>query len=198
MSDQNGRYRLEFACECVSVCSGYSDPWAGIAQKKLLPAGTKEEILKIVAQEPRTVAQIAKAMDLSQPSIHTHVREMIESELLRESSEMEKQYPSERYYEPNFPVVKADEVAEFEAICREASELVAGLFEKNSKRLEKAFDKTSLAERGWTFEDLGQFLFARIQRGARHLLEERGVFPSRQKHKNGVDWVFWAEEKNGK
>jgi hypothetical protein len=27
-------------------------------------------------------------------------------------------------------------------------------------------------------------------------LEERGVLPPREKHKNGAEWLFWAEEAN--
>jgi len=33
-----------------------------------------------------------------------------------------------------------------------------------------------------------------MQRHARLLLEERGLLEARQKHKNGADWIFWAQE----
>jgi DNA-binding transcriptional ArsR family regulator len=162
MSDPNEYRGLRFACECVSAQNGYSDPWASISQKKLLPDGTKESIINSVAKEPKTIAQLAKELDLSQPSIHRHVSEMMASELLRESSEWERKYPSERYYEPNFPVVKADERAEFEVICQEMAARVADLFEKRRKQLENAFDKTDLANRGWTFADITQYLYASL------------------------------------
>jgi DNA-binding transcriptional ArsR family regulator len=194
MSDPSKDKGLRFACECVSAQNGYSDPWASISQKKLLPDGTKESILNLVAKEPKTIAQLAKELDLSQPSIHRHISEMIASELLRESEEWERKYPSERYYEPNFPVVKEDERAEFEAICQEMAARVAGLFEKQRGRLESAFDKTHLANRGWTFEDITQYLYASVQRGAREMLEQRGNLPPREKHRNGAEWIFWAEE----
>lgn len=185
---------LHFACECVSSRGGYSDPWAGVAQNKLLPDGTKEEILNIVAREPKTIAQLAKELGLSQPSIHTHVGEMMASELLRESVEWEKKYPTERYYEPNFPVVKADERLEFETLCQEMAERVADLFEKRRKQLERAFNSTALAQRGWTFADLTHYLYARVQRDAREILEARGMLPPCAKHRNGAEWIFWAEE----
>ena len=185
---------LQFACECVSAQSGYSDPWAAIAQDNLLADGTKERILNLVAERPKTIAQLAKSLKLSQPSVHTHVGEMMRSELLRESEEWEKRYPTERYYEPNFPVVKGNEREEFETICREMSERVASLFEKNRPRMERAFRKTDLKGRGWEFPDIAQYLYAHVQRGARQILEERGALPPRQKHKNGAEWVFWAEE----
>lgn len=194
MTDSDQYNGLRFACECVSSQSGYGDPWAGVSQKKLLPDGTKEGILNSIAREPKTIAQIAKELDLSQPSIHRHIGEMIASELLRESEEWERRYPTERYYEPNFPIVKEDERAEFETACKEMSERVADLFEKRRKQLERSFDKTDLAERGWGFDDIAQYLYASVQRGARELLEQRGALPVREKHRNGVEWIFWAEE----
>jgi DNA-binding transcriptional ArsR family regulator len=185
---------LEFPCECVSSESGYSDPWAAIAQNKLLPDGTKEEILNLLAEEPKTIAQIAKRLDLSQPSVHRHINEMMASELIRESEEWERKYPAERYYEPNFPVVGAQDGAEFEVVCREVAESVAALFEKGQKRFESAYERTALAEKDWSYADVSHYIYAKVQRHARELLEERGVLPSRKKHRNGAEWVFWAEE----
>lgn len=186
---------LCFACECVSARrGGYSEPWAAVAKHKLINNGTKEEILNLAAQEPRTISQLAGALDLSAASVHRHVSEMIESELLRESEEWERRHPAERYYEPNFLVVKAGERDELEALCREMAERVADLFEKRRGRLERALGKTNLAARGWTFSDLAQYLYAKTQRGARELLEERGVLPPAKEHANGVGWIFWAEE----
>ena len=194
MSDPNNYKGLLFACDCVSGQGDYSDPWASISKNKLLPDGTKEDILNLVSRQPKTIAQLAKELDLSQPTIHRHINEMMASELLRESEEWERRYPTERYYEPNFPVVKAEERAEFEAICQQMAERVAELFEKRRKQLEVAFDKTDLAKRGWTFADITQYLYASVQRGAREILEERGALPQREKHSNGAEWIFWAEE----
>ena len=87
MTDPNEYKGLRFPCECVSAQGGYSDPWAGISQNRLLPDGTKEEILNSLSREPKTTAQLAKELDLSQPSIHRHIGEMMVSELLRESEE---------------------------------------------------------------------------------------------------------------
>ncbi|MBA3633699.1 MAG: ArsR family transcriptional regulator [Acidobacteria bacterium] len=186
---------LYFSCECVSARKeNYSDPWAGIAKNKLLVDGTKEKILNLVAQEPQTISQLAKKLKLAVPSIYTHVYEMLASELLRDSEEWEKLHPKERYYEPNFPVVRAEDRAEFEKICQEMSEQVAGIFEKARPQLEKAFNKTTLGEREWEFADLTQYLYACVQRGARRILEERGTLQPAEKHRNGIDWGFWAEE----
>ncbi|MFL6278390.1 MAG: ArsR/SmtB family transcription factor [Blastocatellia bacterium] len=194
MEGSNGDEGLEFPCECVSKNSGYSDPWAGVAQKRLLPNGTKEGILNLLADKPKTVAQLAKALNLAQPTILRHVGEMMTSELLRESEEWERRYPAERYYEPNFPIIRADDHAAFESLCEEMSEALADLFAKRRNKLEAAFNKTGLPEGGWEFADLAQYLFARVQRGARKTLEERGILPPPEKHTNGVEWVFWAED----
>src|SRR5262245_2996550 len=107
MSMSGGRHDLLFPCECVSArTDNYSDPWAPISRNRLLSDGTKEDILNRLADEPKTVSQLAKELDLSVPSVHKHVNEMLTSELLRVSIEREKLHPKERYYEPNFPVVR--------------------------------------------------------------------------------------------
>jgi predicted RNA-binding Zn ribbon-like protein len=49
-------------------------------------------------------------------------------------------------------------------------------------------------ERGWRYADVVQCLYASVQRSARKILEERGVLPLRQRHDNGAEWLFWAEE----
>lgn len=192
---------LRFPCECVSSkAGGYTDPWAEITKNKLLPNGTKEEILNVLAQGPKTITQIAEALGLSAPSVHTHISDMLRSELLREAVESEKTHPKERYYEPNFPVFKHEECAEFRVLCEEISKDLVALFEKSRPNMELAFRKTSLAKQGWEFADVTQCLFANMYRGARTQLEERGLLSPREKHANGAEWIFWAEEPeiNGK
>ena len=188
---------LRFPCECVSAArGGYSDPWAEVTKNKLLPNGTKEQIVNLVAQEPRTISQLATALNLAAPSVYTHITELMKSELLRESQEWEKQYPTERYYEPNFPVFKAKECAEFKALCEEMSEQIVALFESNRSRMERAFRKTSLPKQGWELTDITQCLYAKMQRAARAELEQRGTLTARQKHANGAEWIFWAEDRD--
>ena len=189
------RKGLRFPCECVSgFQGGYSDPWADITKRKLLPNGTKEQIVTLLAEEPKTISQLAQALNLSAPSVHTHINDMLQSELLRESEEFEKRHPSERYYEPNFPIFKAEECAEFRALCEEMAEQLANLFEKRRAKMERAFNNTNLPARGWELSDVTQCLYTNMYRGARTLLEERGLLAPRQKHANGAEWIFWAEE----
>lgn len=195
MPTSNNLNGLCFPCECVSGGKGgYSDPWSEITKNKLLPNGTKEEILNLVAREPKTISLLAEALHLSSPSVHTHINDMMKSELLRESEEWEKKYPTERYYEPNFPVFKAEECAEFRTLCDEMAEQVVALFERKRAKMERAFAKTPLPDQGWEFTDITQCLYANVQRSARTLLEERGILSPRQKHQNGAQWIFWAQE----
>ena len=187
---------LRFPCECVSgLAGGYTDPWADVTKRKLLPNGTKEQIITLLAEEPKTISQLAQALNLSPPSVHTHINDMVQSELLRESDEFEKRHPSERYYEPNFPVFKTEECEEFRALCDEMAQQLADLFEKSHAGMERAFSKTNLSAHGWELSDITQCLYANMYRSARALLEQRGVLTPRQKHANGAEWIFWAEER---
>ena len=188
---KNG-HGLRFPCECVSVQRGYSDPWAAIAQNKLLNDGTKERILNLVARQPRTIAHLANELGLSQPSVHAHVGDLLKSELLREAAQWQKTHPAENYYEPAFPVITGKDHAMFEPICQELAQEVARLFQTKRGELETAIKKSGLAAKGWTFDDVAQYCFAEIQRSARKLLEQRGTLRSAKSHKNGVEWVFWA------
>ena len=187
---------LRFPCECVSgLEGGYTDPWADVTKRKLLPNGTKEQIISLVANEPKTLSQLAHALSLSAPSVHSHINDLLNSELLRESEEYEKKHPTERYYEPNFPIFKAEECAEFRALCEEMAEQLANLFERRRSKMERAFRKTSLPEHGWDLSHVTQCLYANMYRGARTLLETRGLLATREKHANGAEWIFWAEER---
>ena len=186
---------LLFACECVSSRrENYSDPWAAIAKNRLIVDGTKEKIINLVAVQPRTISQLAKELNIAVPSVHTHIGEMLESELIRDSTEWEKLHSKERYYEPNFPVVWDDDRKELATICEELCDEVADAFERAMPRFESAFKETSLEGGGWGLNDLTQYLYAGIQRGARRRLETRGILKTAERHKNGVEWVFWAEQ----
>jgi len=198
MSASNGNLKLRFPCDCVSGRKDdYGDPWSDVTKNRLLSDGSKEEILNLVAEEPKTISQMAKAMNLSAPSIHKHVNELLSSELIRDSVECEKLHPKERYYEPNFPVVRADECEAVQEICEKMSESIVELFTNARPQFERAFDESGLAESGWTFDDVSQCVFARIQRNARELLEQRGQVSPAKPHRNGAVWTFWAELQNG-
>ncbi len=107
---------------------------------------------------------------------------MLRSELLREAVEWEKTHPAERYYEPNFPVLKVEECAAFRTLCEEMSKDLVTLFEKKRQKMERAFHKTGLSKQGRELSDDTPCLFANMYRGARTLLEQR-VINSREARK---------------
>jgi len=186
---------LFFPCECVSSrTDNYSDPWAAIAKNRMIVDGTKEKIINLVARQPRTISQLAKDLNMAPPSVHTHIGELLESELVRDSAEWEKLHPKERYYEPNFPVVWTEDRAEFQEICEDLCKRVAEMFEDAVPQFERAFDRTGLEDKGWQFKDLTQYVYTCVQRGARQRLEKQGLLQPAEGHKNGSEWVFWAEE----
>jgi hypothetical protein len=196
MSVRKNERGLLFPCECVSAQAGYSDPWAAIAQNGLLKDGTKERVLNCVFRQPKTIARIAKELGLSQPAIHTHVTDMLRSELLRESAGSRKKHPAENYYEPNFPVIAAADRAAFENMCRVMAEQIAKTFEMKHAEMKALVEKAKVTEQGWTFSDVADFFYTSAYRGARKLLEHRGLVPTRKKRKNGAAWIFWGEEPN--
>lgn len=192
-----GRNGLRFPCECVSsLPGGYSDPWADVTRRKLLPNGTKEQIVTLLAQEPKTISQLAQALKLSAPSVYSHINDLVESELVRESEEFEKKHPTERYYEPNFPVFRAEECAEFHSLCDDMAEELATFFQRKLSKIERAFRKTTLPDHGWQLSDVTHCVYANMYRGARTLLEQRGLMAKRVKRANGAEWIFWAEERD--
>jgi hypothetical protein len=68
------------------------------------------------------------------------------------------------------------------------------MFERKRQKMERAFRKTGLSKQGWKLADITQCLYANMYRGARTLLEQRELLSRREKHKNGAEWIFWAEE----
>jgi hypothetical protein len=83
------------------------------------------------------MSQIAAAVGLSVPTVHSHVREMLSSEILRESEQWEKTHPAERYYEPNFPVINEEDCTELQQVCGELAAQIAALFKKQRPSLRK-------------------------------------------------------------
>jgi hypothetical protein len=66
------------------------------------------------------------------------------------------------------------------------AEQVAALFEKQCLKIERAFRRTGLSKQGWELSDVTQCLYANMYRGARTLLEQRGMLSPREKHTNGA------------
>ena len=188
---------LHFACDCVSKLHDISrDPWSYISRAGLISSETKEIILNKTYRSPKTVTQLAKEVGLSQPAIHKHVKELLASDLLKTVSmpDSEKAYRVEQYYEPNFPVLLIEDLDQLDAVCDRIANQIAGIFWKNHDELKQAFKGSSLEKRGYKVADILDFLYNKIRRKGRSILDEQGFFPELPTHKDGSRWVYWAEE----
>ncbi|MCP4023667.1 MAG: ArsR family transcriptional regulator [Desulfobacteraceae bacterium] len=188
---------LQFACDCVSRLNDtVRDPWSHVTRSGFISSETKEIILNRTYCQPKTVTQLAREIGLSQPAIHKHVKELVNSDMLRSVSipNEKKTYRVEQYYEPNFPVLFLEDLAQMESVCKKAASAVAKIYWKNRQELESSFSATSLESKGYKFDDILDFLYSKIRRMAREVLDEQGYFAELPTHKDGSRWVYWAEE----
>ena len=61
-------------------------------------------------------------------------------------------------------------------------------------RIEEAFVGSSLESRGYSADDILDFLYSKIRRMGRDILDRQGFFPELPTHQDGSRWVYWAEE----
>ena len=188
--------RLRFACSCASAAPDLGEPWVAVAREKKLNDGTKELILNAIYRHPRTIAQLAEQLGLSQPAIHRHIAELLASDLIREVavSPADRAWAVERYYRPNFPVVLAADSRLFEPAIEALADQVAALFREHRPTLVDLCARTGLADDGRQPEELLHYLYAAVTRAARRRLEQAGDLPPWPAHPDGSRWVWWAEE----
>ena len=187
---------LRFACSCASAVDVSDDPWTAISRDGKLKDGTKELILNATYRRPRTIAQLAQQLGLSQPAVHRHITEMLASELIREVEvpEAEREWAVERYYRPNFPVVLAKDRQAFQPALEELARRFVEAFQGSQEALTMAFAWTSLPGHEERFEDLLHYLYTTVARMAREQLEAEGTLTHWPEHRDGSRWAWWAEE----
>ncbi len=186
-------HRIKFPCDCISATNACEEPWARVAKDGMFKDGTKEDLLNILKDEPRTIAQLAKEMDLSQPTIFRHISDLARHRLVREVSPDKKGYEFERYYKPNFPIVSREDQALFAPELESMAEQLAHTLRTHLPRLKKRFTESAAAREGWAFDEMAQYLVHAAQRSARTQLEEEGSL-ARELHSNGLDFTFWGIE----
>ena len=194
-ADENAR-ALRFPCSCVSAADVENEPWVAISKDGKFKDGSKELILNAIYRRPRTIAQLAQQLGISQPAVHRHIMEMLGSELIREVDvpEAERSWAVERYYRPNFPVVLAADRQTFQPILEELAREFVEAFRGTQEALAAAFAWTSLPGHEERFEALLHYLYATAARMGRERLEADGVLPPWPRHADGSAWVWWAEE----
>jgi DNA-binding transcriptional ArsR family regulator len=188
---------LQFACDCVSFLHDtLRDPWSYVRRAGLISGETKEIILNKTYRQPKTVTQLAKEIGLSQPAVYKHVKELVASDMMREAHlpDAEKAYRVEKYYEPNFPVLLKEDVIQLEPVCQKVAHRIAEIYWEHREELQEAFAGCSLESRGYALEDILDFLYSKIRRLGRKVLDEQGFFPQLPTHPDGSRWVYWAEE----
>jgi DNA-binding transcriptional ArsR family regulator len=188
---------LQFACDCVSsLHATIRDPWSYVSRAGLISGETKEIILNRTYRQPKTVTQLAREIGLSQPAVYKHVRELLASDMVREAAlpDEEKGYRVEKYYEPNFPVLLGEDVEQLKPVCRKVAERIAQIYWEHRAELEDAFAGSLLESRGYTPDDILDYLYSKIRRMGREILDEQGFFPELPTHQDGSRWVYWAEE----
>ncbi len=191
------RQMLQFACDCVSrLHDTIRDPWSYVSRAGLISSETKELILNKTYRRPKTVTQLAKEIGLSQPAIYKHVQELLASDMLREADlpDEKKTYRVEKYYKPSFPVLLKEDIVQLDPACRKVAQSIAEIYWEHREELKEAFDGSSLASRGYALEDILDFLYSKIRRLGREILDEQGFFPELPTHRDGSRWVYWAEE----
>lgn len=196
VSTRQGRRTLRFPCSCVSALAVTDDPWASISKQHKLQDGTKELILNAIYRSPRTIAQLANELNLSQPTVHRHVTELYSSQLIREVTipHEERLSSVERYYAPNFPVVLATDRKDLLPVLEELAREIADVFRHRQDEVASAFALTSLPSRGEQLDGLLHWMYTAVIRMARERLEEDGVLPPWKDHGDGSQWLWWAEE----
>lgn len=184
---------MKFPCDCISSTPACEEPWARVAKEGMFKDGTREEILNLLHEKPRTIAQLAKSTKLAQPTIFRHVGDLVQCGLLKEFDPDERDYVVERYYKPNFPVVTQSDQQLFEKDVARLAEEVADLLSRSLPALREQFESSAASKEHWTFEEFAHYLIHRIQREARQQLEAKGVLATTVSDSKR-DFVFWAKE----
>ncbi len=167
-------------------------PYHGSATSESAPdvvPSARERLIAALGDQPRTVAQLAEAFGLSQPTVLDHVRRALRDGLIVEVqvAPAERRFAAERYYAPTVPVIRAPDRELLESACRALAEDMAVALARHQGDLQAAFAMTSLAREGWSFADLWPYLHETIQRLA--LRHDSGTLPPITLAPHGLTWV---------
>lgn len=149
----------------------------------------RDRLLAALADGPRTVAQVAQAFGLSQPTVLEQVRRAVRDGLIVEVqvAEDERRFAGERYYAAAVPCVRQPDRELLETACRALAGQFAAALNAHLGDLQAVFALTHLAREGWTFDDLWPYLNETIQRGVRDRMG--GLAPLAAVPRHGLVWV---------
>ncbi len=152
-------------------------------------AAPRERLVAALADRPRTVAQLAHAFGVSQPTVLEQIRRALRDGLIVEIDvpEDEKRFRGERYYAPTVPVVRQTDRELLESACRGVAGQIADTLARNWGDVQAAFALTQLAQEGWEFDDLLPYLQETIARLVAVQIDRPAHPGTLQPH--GLAWV---------
>ena len=167
---------------------------ASVAAPDTAVPTTRERLIAALADRPRTVAQLAEAFGLSQPTVLEHTRRALRDGLIVEVQVApgERRFAAERYYAPTVPVIRAPDREMLESACRALAEDMADALTRHQGDLQAAFAMTSLAREGWVFADLWPYFHETTRRLA--LGHDTGTLAPTRLAPHGLAWVEEVDE----
>ncbi len=164
-------------------------PAATLASLETAALSTRDRLVAALADRPRTVAQLAQAFGLSQPTVLEQVRRALRDGLIVEVevAEDEKRFAAERYYAPAVPVIRQPDRELLQSACRALADEAARALSRRQGDLQAAFAMTTLAREGWTFDDLRPYLHETVCRLALEHVAGTAVPATPTPH--GLAWV---------
>lgn len=152
-------------------------------------SSARERLVAALADGPRTVAQLARAFGLAQPTVLEQIRRALRDGVIAEVAAPEglRRSAAERYYAPAAPVIRQPDHDLLAPACRAVARELAGALARHQGDLRAAFAMTQLARDGWAFADLWPYLNELICRQA--LETAVGVVEPPAARPRGVAWI---------
>lgn len=164
-------------------------PAVGGAPRESATPTPRERLVAALADRPRTVAQLAQACGVSQPTMLEHVRRALHDGLIVEVAvaEEERRFAAERYYATAVPVIRQPDQELLQSACRALAGEIGQVLARSQGDLRAAFAMTTLAREGWTFDELWPYLHETIGRLA--LRHARDLPQPAAPQRHGLAWV---------
>ena len=143
----------------------------------------------MLADRPRTVAQLAQDVGLSQPTMLEQVRRALQDGLIVEVDvpAEHRRRAGERFYAPAVPVIRHMDRELLDTACRPLAEQMAAALLEHRADLLAAFALTHLAQEGWEPDALWPYLQETIFRLTFEQVEQAMVPTPVPTH--GLAWV---------
>jgi DNA-binding transcriptional ArsR family regulator len=150
---------------------------------------TRKAILRKIVREPTTATTLADDLELSKPGVGKHLEILKQANLIRETQVAEKKYKNEKYYEATFPFLTLEDHKKIRAVIERITEAIEPTIKSFKEDLEKAFEETTMAQKGGKLADLSSEIRLELGMKVGGLLEFEG-WPLKDR-----PWFVKASEK---